>query len=35
VPVRYVLEVEAGWMDLNGVNAGTSVEIILPDSQPD
>ena len=35
VPVRYVLEVEAGWMDLNGVDADTPVEIILPDSQPD
>lgn len=34
VPVNFVLEVPAGWMEMNGFGAGTSVEISLPD-QPE
>jgi len=30
-PVNFVLEVPAGWMELNGFGAGTAVEISLPD----
>ena len=30
VPVRYVLEVPAGWLDSFGYGAGTPVEIVLP-----
>lgn len=33
VPVRYVLEVPAGWLALNGFGPGTAVEITLPRSQ--
>jgi uncharacterized protein len=33
VPVRYVLEVPAGWMATNGYGPGTPVTIILPDAQ--
>ena len=32
VPVTYVLEVTAGWMDTHGFEAGQPVEIVLPDS---
>jgi uncharacterized membrane protein (UPF0127 family) len=31
VPVRYVLEVPAGWLAERGYNAGDSVEIVLPE----
>jgi uncharacterized protein len=29
-PVNYVLEVPAGWMEMNGFDSGTKVEITLP-----
>ena len=34
VPVAYVLELPAGWLDTNDYDSGDAVELVLPSSSP-